>query len=130
MKKLYVDTNVFLRFLLRDNIKQADVAEKNFTLAKEEKVKIVIISEIIPELVYVLSGIYKLSREKVTKYIESIVKTIYFNVEQRDTWVKVMGIYPQVSVDVEDIFLAVKAKEEDGDVLSFDKDFKKLEKHL
>jgi len=33
MKKLYVDTNVFLRFLLQDNIKQAKVAEKNFILA-------------------------------------------------------------------------------------------------
>lgn len=130
MKKLYVDTNNFLRFLLQDNIEQAKVAEKKFTLAKEEKVKIIIISEVIPELVYVLSGVYKLSRVKVAKYIEYIVKTAYFNVEQRDVWVKVMSIYPQVNVDIVDIFLAVKAKDEDGEVLSFDKDFEKLEKHL
>ncbi|NCO12194.1 MAG: hypothetical protein COZ34_03595 [Candidatus Pacebacteria bacterium CG_4_10_14_3_um_filter_34_15] len=130
MKKLYVDTNVFLRFLLQDNIKQAKVAEKNFILAKDEKVKIVIVSEVIPELVYVLSGVYKLSRVNIAKYIENIVKTIYLNVEQRDVWIKVMSIYPQVNFDVVDIFLAVKAKEENGEVLSFDKDFEKLEKHL
>ena len=109
---------------------QAKVSEKNFLLAKTGKVKIIVVSEVIPELVYVLSGVYKLSRVNIAKYIENIVKTIYLNVEQRDVWIKVMSIYPQVNFDVVDIFLAVKAKEENGEVLSFDKDFEKLEKHL
>jgi len=41
-----------------------------------------------------------------------------------------MSVYPQVNVDVVDIFLAVKAKSDDGEVFTFDTDFKKLKKYL
>jgi len=125
MKKLYADTNTFLRFLLQDNIEQAKIAEKKFTLAKEKKLIIIIISEIIPELIYVLSGVYKLSRAETAKQVDNIVKTPYFKVEQRDLWIKALKAYSQVKIDIVGIFLAAKASEEDGEVFSFDKDFKK-----
>ncbi|MBT3250022.1 MAG: PIN domain-containing protein [Candidatus Pacebacteria bacterium] len=126
MKKLYADTNTFLRFLLQDNVKQAEIAEKKFALAKEKKLRVIIISEIIPELTYVLSGVYKLSRVETAKQVANILKTPYFDIKHRDTWDKVMDLYPQVNIDVVDIFLAVRANEEGGEVFSFDKDFEKI----
>lgn len=126
MKKLYADTNTFLRFLLQDNIEQAKIAEKNFTLAKKKKLRVIIISEIIPELVYVLSGVYKLSREETAKQVSNIIETPYFDIKRRDIWAKVMDLYLQVNIDVVDIFLAVKANKEGGEVFSFDQDFEKL----
>ncbi len=127
MKKLYADTNTFLRFLLQDNIEQAKIAEKNFILAKENKLQVIVISEVIPELVYVLAGVYKLSRAETAKQVSYIVETPYFKVEQRSLWIQVLEAYPQVKVDVVDIFLAVKAAENDGAVFSFDHDFEKLD---
>ncbi len=128
MEILYTDTNVFLRFLLQDNLKQAEVVEKKIILAKKGEIEMYCVSETIPELVYVLFKVYKVSRDEVAKYINVIIKTPYFNVEQRDIWIQVMKIYPQVNIDVVDIFLAVKAKNNAGEVFSFDHDFKKLSK--
>jgi len=130
MEILYTDTNVFLRLLLQDNLKQVGVVEKNFILAKKGEIEIACVSEIIPELVYVLLKVYKVSRDEVARYINIIIKTPYFNVEQRNIWVQVMKIYPQINIDVADIFLAVKAQNGGGKVFSFDADFKKLVKFL
>lgn len=126
MKKLYADTNTFLRFLLQDNLEQARVAAEKFTLAKEKKLKIIVISEVIPELAYVLSGVYKLSRVEAAQQINHLINTPYFEIEQKDIWSKAMEIYPQVKIDVVDIFLAVKANQAAGEVFSFDQDFKKI----
>jgi predicted nucleic-acid-binding protein len=130
MTTYYTDTNVFLRFLLQDNDQLFQLSKRYFTRAAAGEITICVLSEIIPELVYVLEKIYSLSADEITKCIGSIIRTPYFQVEQRQAWMRSLELYQVVDADIVDIFLAVKANEGKVGVLSFDKDFKKIDRAL
>ena len=126
MKRYYVDANIFLRFLLNDNATQADLAEKYFEQAKREKVELVIIPLTIIEIVYVLTKVYKETRSQVTENIKTILSTSYLKVKQRKELLQAVELYDEYNVDFVDTFLYACAKNDTAEVLSFDKDFKKL----
>ena len=74
MKIYYVDTNVFLRFLLNDIPAQYAIVEELFNKAKNEKVKLVVPQIIIFEIQFVLATLYHLSKPEIIENIQS--KTI------------------------------------------------------
>jgi len=126
MKIYFADTNVFLRFLLKDNPILAKEAEAYFLRAKAGKIKIIILSEILLEMEYVLRKVYTQSRSEITKKMTALVTSAYFEVADGNLWGAVLEDYWQKSVDLVDIFLFQKAQAVGGEVLSFDRDFKKL----
>ena len=56
-----LDTNIVLRYLLNDNEKMADEAEKTIKTGDAQ-----IAIEVLAEVVYVLKGVYKIEREAIT----------------------------------------------------------------
>lgn len=128
MKVYFADTNIFIRFLLRDNLQQARKAGHYFSLAKAKKIRIIVLSEILLEIDYVLKKVYSLSRLEITQKLSDLVRSVYFDVEDRSLWIRNFELYPKTNFDLVDIFLFEKAKNEGGKVLSFDKDFQKLSK--
>ena len=128
MKIYFADTNIFIRFLLRDNPQQASQAKKYFSLAKEGKIQIIILSEILFEIDYILRKVYGLSRLETTQKLSDLVGSYYFDVKDRSIFIKALELYPKTNFDLVDIFLFERAKDAGGDVLSFDKDFERLKK--
>lgn len=126
MKIFFADTNLFIRFFLKDDIKLVKRVKFYFLQAKNKKIKLVVISEIIPEIEYVLRRVYHLSKKETEKHLSGLLKAPYFEVERRNFWLEALRIYLEIEVDLVDIFLFLIAKKEKGRVLSFDKDFKKL----
>ena len=128
MKVYFADTNIFIRFLIGDNLKQAKQAGDYFALAKAKKIQIVVLSEIILEIDYVFKKVYGLSRLEISQKLSDLVSSPYFDPEDRSIWIRSFDTYRKTSFDLVDIFLFEKAKSENGEVLSFDRDFKKLKK--
>jgi len=126
MKRYYVDANIFLRFLLNDDATQADLAERYFEQAKREEIELTIIPLTIIEVVYVLTKVYKETRSQVTKNIKTILSMSYLKVKQRKELLQAVELYERHNVDFVDTFLYACAKNDTAEVLSFDKDFKKL----
>ena len=126
MKKYIVDTNIFLRFLLRDNEGFFQKAKKYLTDAKEKKVILILIAQVIFEIDYVLRGVYKLSRQESANYLTKLVKIPYIQVENRTIVAETIEKYKEKNIDLVDLFLLETAKQEKAEVLSFDKDFSKL----
>lgn len=126
MKVYFTDTNVFLRFLLKDNLKLTNKAKSYFTLAKKGRIRIIVLSVVILEIEYVLRKVYSQSRQEIAKKISSLVKSIYFEIEDRSLWLDVLALYPKANLDPVDIFLFEKAKQNGGEVLSFDNKLAKL----
>jgi predicted nucleic-acid-binding protein len=124
----FADTNVFLRFLIQDNLEQYDQAKNYFSQAKAGKIKIFIIPEIILEIDYVLKKVYSLPRIEVSSKLLHLTSTPYFEVKDRDLWIKSLEIYNKTNFDLVDIFLFTSANREGGEVLSFDQDFNKLKR--
>lgn len=126
MKKYIVDTNIFLRFLLRDNEELFQKAKKYLTDAKEKKIILILIAQVVFEIDYVLRGVYKLSRQESTDYLAKLVKIPYIQVENRVIIAETIEKYKEKNIDLVDLFLMETAKQEKAEVLSFDKDFSKL----
>ena len=88
----------------------------------------VVLSEVIPEVEYVLRKFYKVVRAEIADKLASLLKTTYLDIEKRKQWLEALTYYTNYNVDLVDAFLFAQAKERNSIVLSFDKDFKKLQK--
>lgn len=128
MLTYYLDANVILRFLLRDNEKFYSQAKEVFTSAQQGEVQLVVTIETILELNYVLRGVYTLSREKTAEQLSVIVSTPYLDISDRSILSNALQKYLQLNVDFADCILFEKARAADAEVFSFDSDMKKLAK--
>lgn len=128
MKKYIVDTNVFLRFLLKDHKKYYQTAKDYFTKAKKGKIKLVLIPEVVLEIDYVLRGVYSLSRKESAEILTKLVKSPDLEVKQREILIEAVENYKRLNADLADFFIFEKAQQENAQVLSFDQDLKKIQK--
>lgn len=129
--KIYIaDTNFYLRFLLQDNKKQYLQSKKYLQQAKDGKIKIIFVSSVILEMSFILNKYFSLNREDVAKYLTSLLKTSYIDIEDRKIWIDVFLLYKKSGIDLIDIYLFLKARKEKAEILSFDKDFVKLKRKI
>ncbi len=128
MKTYLADSNLFLRFLLKDNLKHYNKAKKYISQAKEGKIKIVLIPSVLFEINYVLAKVYSLRREEIANMLSSIVHSPTLEVENRYTLISALKKYKESNIDLVDIYLFDLAKNNNWESLSFDKDFEKIKK--
>ena len=128
MKKYYVDSNFFLRFILKDNLNQWIVANGYFKEAKLEKVKLVFLTETIIEIEYVLRKVYKLSRRIILKYLLTLLSINNFEIIDKELLKDALLYYGEKNIDFVDIIIFLKARSQNAEVLTFDKDFDKISK--
>lgn len=126
MKKYIVDTNVFLRFLLKDHPKYYQTAKECFHQAKKGKVALILIPEVVLEINYVLRGVYYLPRKKVADILGKLVKSPDLEVKNREILIETVEMYRKANIDLADLFIYKSAQKENARVLSFDKDFTKI----
>ena len=126
MRKYYVDSNFFLRFILKDNLNQWRTANDYFKEAKLEKAKLVFLTETIIEIEYVLRKVYKLSRKIISKYLLTLISISYFEINDRELLRNALLYYVKKNIDFVDIIIFLKARSENAEVLTFDKNFDNL----
>jgi predicted nucleic-acid-binding protein len=128
MKKFIVDTNFFLRFILKDNLSQWQIADNYFLKARNEKITLIFLTEIILEIEYVMRKVYNLNRTIIFKYISTLLAINNFEIADRDVLRNALLLYLQKNIDLIDCVLCQKAKSQKAEILAFDRDFKKCEK--
>lgn len=129
MRKYLVDTNIFLRYLTNDEPVLAGRIEKVFSDCREGKLKLVTTTMVISELEWTLRSFYRLSREAVSERIEAVLALPGLRVVDQGHDLSVaLELYRQKSVDWVDILNYQVAKKLGIAVLSYDKDFDKLER--
>lgn len=130
VKSYFADTNFYLRFILKDNIRQVKKVKELLFKAKKRKVKIIFLPQVILEMEFVLRSVYSLSKEEIVEYLFPLVKIDYLEIGERQIWLTAFKIFKEKNLSLFDIFLFLKAKNEGAEILSFDKDFKKLARSL
>lgn len=128
MNHVFIDTNILVRFTLQDNPQQNKKTREYIADAKQGKVKLTIITEILLEVEYVLRKTYRIPREQIARNLESLIGMEYFDVVDRDILKIALKIYKLKSLDLVDVILFLKARKANAKVLSFDRDFAKLKK--
>lgn len=96
-----LDTNVLLRYLVRDDAKQAARADRE--LERDERFLIDTI--VLCELVWVLEAGYGFSRAKIAGALEMILATARFEIDSRDLTLAALDDFRRSAADFSDCLI-------------------------
>ena len=115
----FLDANAILRFHLRDIEQQAQIVREHVVKGAEISV------EVLAEVVYVLSGVYEVSRADIASTLLRVCDDIY--VERADEVCLAASIFARTKLDFVDCLIVARAQLTEQAILTFDK---KLSKEL
>lgn len=104
MKTVFVDTNVFLRFLARDQEKQYQACRKLFKQAQENKINLITSSLVIFELIWTLVSHYQESKNQIVEKILSLLELSNLKVENREIFFESLLLWQEKNIDFNDAF--------------------------
>ncbi len=113
-----LDTNYILRYLVNDNETMADIAEEIIN-----NKNIYISNEVLAEVIYVLFGVYKASKEKIFLDLSELVSFENIYISNKTVVKKALELYKDKNLDFVDCLLC--SYSEIDKVLTFDKKLQK-----
>ena len=132
MKKVFVDTNLFIRYLVNDIHEQVDKVENLLDLAQKGEVAPVTGPPVFFEMAWTLKSFYNLSRIKIYECLSSILGIPGLEVIDIDILEDALELYRNSSADFSDAYIAVLAEKVDASAIAtFNvKHFKDLDVNL
>lgn len=109
---LFVDTNVFLRFLTGDDPEKARRAEILFERAVRGEVTLVISLLVVAEIVWTLESFYKLEKADIAAKVEMILSTPHLECPEAEVILQALDFYAERNVDFIDAYHAFALKEQ------------------
>ena len=122
-----VDTNIIVRFLVRDDEKQAEAARKRLRQAEEKRERLLVPLLVVLELIWVLESAYDKTRVEILDSIRDMRQIPVFQFEADDVVERLLNDGQKHKADLADILIANAAQAagcEKG--ITFDKDAAKL----
>lgn len=116
-----IDTNMILRLLMRDDEKAADIVEE---LIKNDKV--LVMPEVIAEVVYVMTKVYKIDRRTTVVAISAFLDVDNVETEKSDAVKKGLEYYGKTSLDFVDCLLCAYNTVSGYEICTFDKKLNNL----
>ena len=106
MTKVFVDTNVFLRFLTNDDPVKAKRAETLFLQAIQGEIQLITSLLVIAEIVWTLESFYHLTKTEIASKVETILNTPNLLCPEAEIIVMALDLYVQGNMDFIDAFHA------------------------
>lgn len=110
-KKVVIDTNLLVRYLINDDLKKANAVDNLLDRAIKGELKIVVPSVVIAELVWVLESFYKMEADAILELVEAIVNTSGLDVTDKATVISALRLYKNRNVDFIDAWIIEFARE-------------------
>jgi len=126
---IFVDTNVFLRFFVRDVESFYHKAKALFEKAESGHVKLETSDIVIAEIVWVLESYYDFSKAEIKEIVETVLETKNLKVANNSRLKEAIELYSSGKMDFIDAYNIVYIKSKDlKKVATFDvKHFKNIE---
>lgn len=131
MKSYFIDTNYFLRLLLKDNKKQFEEVYSIFQQAVDHEVRMYTSVIVFFEIYWVLSSFYKKNKTKTINFLDKILGMDFLEIENRQILQETLFLFKTRNLDLEDCYNMAYAKNLGVDEFStFDKKINLLLKHV
>ena len=104
MDELFVDTNVFLRFLTADVQEQAQDVDRLLERAEGGEIRLCTSILTIAEIVWTLDSYYELPRAEIQEKVIAILNTPGLDVEGADLLAQAMSLYEDQNIDFIDAY--------------------------
>lgn len=126
MNTVWIDTNVFVRLLTRDDEKLYVKAKQIYKAFESGESKGVVSLLVVNEVLWVLGNYYELERDVFVDNFSKLlaISSIEIHEIKKDALMKILKYYRDTRFDFTDIYLRYMAKIED--IVSFDKDISRI----
>ena len=113
MSKILVDTNVVLRYLLRDNEVQSQIAKVLIESGAR------LLPEVLMETSHVLRTFYKIDKPEIATQLLTVLR--WAEIENKDVMIRAVNIFAETKLDFVDCILAAYHELKGDVVFTFDK---------
>ena len=128
MRKIFIDTNIFLRYLTKDDPLKYDKCRKIFKKAIEGNVELATSGIVIAELICTLSSYYKVQKTDVIEKISIIANTDNLYIPDKDVITDALVLFGRKNIDYIDAYNAVFMRRYGfEEIYSYDEDFDAVE---
>lgn len=117
-----VDTNILIRFLVRDDESQAEIARRHIKQAEARRERLKIPLLVVLETIWVLESAYEKTRSEILESIRDMRQMTVFEFEDDQVVEGLLNDGPESKADLSDILIAHAAVATGCDtVITFDK---------
>jgi uncharacterized protein len=128
MEKKFVDTNIFLRYLTKDDPPKYEKCREMFKRAMHGEIGIATSGMVIAELVWTLQSYYKVAKAEVIEKVSVILGTENLFIPDKDVLADALVLYARKNIDFIDAYNAVFMKYHGlREIYSYDEDFETIE---
>jgi predicted nucleic-acid-binding protein len=126
---IFVDTNLFLRYLTNDLPDQADLVEAALLRAAQGQIQLITTNLVVAEIVWTLESYYQLDKKEIQAMVLGILNTDGLEVINADLVLQAIVPYAEKNVDFIDAFNAAWMVKNNVDrIYTFDqRHFKRFE---
>ena len=126
--KYFLDTNIFLRIIAKDNQSQLLESESLINKITHNKIKAYTSSLVLAEIVWTCFRGYKLNKEEVNEFLRSILAIKNLRFEEKANVFVASEMFVSRGIKFADCLIASHPQILNGQmiVVSYDKDFDKL----
>lgn len=122
MRRVFVDTNVFLRFLTQDDPVKAEKARRLFASAVAGELVVETSLLVFAEIVWTLESFYGLSHGEITELVTTILATPNLECPNKELLSEALLAYTERNVDFIDAYHAVfLGRRRDVSLATFDR---------
>ena len=128
MEKVFVDTNVFLRYLTKDDLTKYERCMEVFKRALHGEVILTTSAMVIAELVWTLLTYYKVPKSEIVQKVSIIVNTEFLSIPGKEIIADALVLYGRKSIDYIDAYNAIFMRQQSvSKIYTYDSDFEAIE---
>lgn len=124
---IFVDTNYFLRLLLKDIDDQHKKAKRLFRQTAKGEKQTFTSTIVFFEIYWVLSSFYEQNKNQVISILNKILAMKFVELKERDILIQALEVFENKNIDLEDAYNLIYAQLNNASQLAtFDKKLEKL----
>lgn len=128
VKKVFIDTNILLRYLTKDDPVQFPRCRHLFKKAQDGEVLLITSTLVIAELIWTLASYYRVPKEQIIEKTSIIIGSPAVQILEKDLIAEALVLYGRKNIDYIDAYNAVLMRPLGlKEIYSYDKDFDKIE---
>ncbi|HEY4495645.1 MAG TPA: PIN domain-containing protein [Candidatus Paceibacterota bacterium] len=127
MTMIFLDANIFIRFLTKDDRKKAEDVRKLFELIESGRIKAQTHIIVLAEIVWTLHSFFKVKKETIAEYITLLFDLKNLAINDEKIISRAIETFKNRNIDFIDAFCASLATEHQIKyICSYDRDFDKI----
>ena len=124
-KKLFIDTNVWLRFIIGDDKNQLKACQKLFSLNEQGKFKLYTSTIVLMEIAHTLRSFYAVSKKEIVSDLRDILSTRNLTLIEKTNFLKALALFDKLKIKLVDCLIATQLPAKTV-ICTYDQEFRKI----